>query len=57
MERRDADAVEAGRGSVQQIEGLDDELKAIYRTVWEVPMRSLIDMDVIVTPISTSHSR
>jgi len=31
-------------GSVQQIEGLDDELKAIYRTVWEVPMRSLIDM-------------
>jgi len=29
---------------LQQIEGLDDELKAIYRTVWEVPMRSLIDM-------------
>ncbi|MGI4853553.1 MAG: ribonucleoside-diphosphate reductase subunit alpha [Janthinobacterium lividum] len=31
-------------GSVQNIEGLTDELKAIYRTVWEVPMRSLIDM-------------
>ncbi|MEZ2345734.1 ribonucleoside-diphosphate reductase subunit alpha [Terriglobus sp. RCC_193] len=31
-------------GSVQNIEELTDELKAIYRTVWEVPMRSLIDM-------------
>ena len=31
-------------GSVQNIEDLTDELKAIYRTVWEVPMRSLIDM-------------
>lgn len=31
-------------GSVQNIEGLTDELKLIYRTVWEVPMRSLIDM-------------
>ena len=31
-------------GSVQNVEGLTDELKLIYRTVWEVPMRSLIDM-------------
>ncbi len=31
-------------GSIQGIEELPDELKAIYRTVWEVPMRSLIDM-------------
>ncbi|MGC2160493.1 MAG: ribonucleoside-diphosphate reductase subunit alpha [Silvibacterium sp.] len=31
-------------GSVQQIAELPDELKLIYRTVWEVPMRSLIDM-------------
>ncbi|MEK6398053.1 MAG: ribonucleoside-diphosphate reductase subunit alpha, partial [Terriglobus sp.] len=31
-------------GSVQNIEELTDELKAIYRTVWEIPMRSLIDM-------------
>ncbi|MGI4758855.1 MAG: ribonucleoside-diphosphate reductase subunit alpha [Janthinobacterium lividum] len=31
-------------GSVQNIEDLTDELKLIYRTVWEVPMRSLIDM-------------
>lgn len=31
-------------GSVQQIDDLPDELKLIYRTVWEVPMRGLIDM-------------
>jgi ribonucleoside-diphosphate reductase alpha chain len=31
-------------GSVQHIEGLPDDLKLLYRTVWEVPMRSLIDM-------------
>lgn len=31
-------------GSVQQIDELPDDLKLIYRTVWEVPMRSLIDM-------------
>ena len=31
-------------GSVQQIDGLPDDLKLLYRTVWEVPMRSLIDM-------------
>jgi ribonucleoside-diphosphate reductase alpha chain len=31
-------------GSVQDIDGLPDDLKLLYRTVWEVPMRSLIDM-------------
>ena len=31
-------------GSVQQIEELPDDLKLIYRTVWEIPMRGLIDM-------------
>jgi ribonucleoside-diphosphate reductase alpha chain len=31
-------------GSVQQIEDLPDDLKLVYRTVWEVPMRGLIDM-------------
>jgi ribonucleoside-diphosphate reductase alpha chain len=31
-------------GSVQGIEELPDDLKLVYRTVWEVPMRSLIDM-------------
>ena len=31
-------------GSVQGLPGLPDELRAIYRTAWEIPMRSLIDM-------------
>jgi ribonucleoside-diphosphate reductase alpha chain len=31
-------------GSVQGIAELSEDLKLLYRTVWEVPMRSLIDM-------------
>ena len=31
-------------GSVQNIPGIPDNLKAIYRTVWEIPQKSLIDM-------------
>lgn len=31
-------------GSVQQMDELPADLKQIYRTVWEVPMRGLIDM-------------
>jgi len=31
-------------GSVQGIAELPDDLKLVYRTVWEIPMRSLIDM-------------
>jgi len=29
---------------VQDIAELPDDLKQLYRTVWEIPMRSLIDM-------------
>jgi ribonucleoside-diphosphate reductase alpha chain len=31
-------------GSVQDLTELPAELKAVYRTAWEIPMRSLIDM-------------
>ena len=31
-------------GSIQNIEQIPDDVKAIYRTAWEIPMRSLIDM-------------
>jgi ribonucleoside-diphosphate reductase alpha chain len=31
-------------GSVQQIAEVPEDVKLIYRTVWEIPMRSLIDM-------------
>lgn len=36
--------IKLAEGSVQDIDEFNDELKAIYRTAWEVPMRSLIDM-------------
>lgn len=31
-------------GSVQGIEELPADLRAVYRTAWEIPMRSLVDM-------------
>ena len=34
----------ANQGSVQYIEGLSDALKLKYKTVWEMPMRHIIDM-------------
>ena len=36
--------IKLAEGSIQDIEELPASLRAIYRTVWEVPMRSLIDM-------------
>ncbi|HVV48026.1 MAG TPA: ribonucleoside-diphosphate reductase subunit alpha [Polyangia bacterium] len=33
-----------GEGSVQAIGELPEALRAVYRTAWEIPMRSLIDM-------------
>lgn len=36
--------IKLAEGSVQEIDEFDAELKAIYRTAWEIPMRSLIDM-------------
>ena len=39
-----ANRVKMAEGSIQDIEGMPDDLKGVYRTAWEVPMRSLIDM-------------
>jgi ribonucleoside-diphosphate reductase alpha chain len=36
--------VKRSEGSVQNIDGIPAELQDIYRTAWEIPMRSLIDM-------------
>ena len=36
--------IKLAEGSIQKIAEIPEELKLIYRTVWEVPMRSLIDM-------------
>jgi len=38
------DRIKMAEGSVQGITEIPEELRAVYRTVWEVPMRSLIDM-------------
>lgn len=37
-------ALKRSEGSVQDIAEVPDDLKQIYRTAWEIPMRSLIDM-------------
>jgi ribonucleoside-diphosphate reductase alpha chain len=37
-------ALKLAEGSVQSLPGLPDELRAVYRTAWELPMRSLVDM-------------
>jgi len=36
----------ANQGSVQYIDGLPDAMKLKYKTVWEIPMRHVIDMAV-----------
>jgi ribonucleoside-diphosphate reductase alpha chain len=38
------DAIKLAEGSVQSLAQLPDSLRTIYRTVWETPMRALIDM-------------
>ena len=39
-----ANRVKMSEGSIQDVEDMPDDLKDVYRTAWEVPMRSLIDM-------------
>lgn len=36
--------IKVGEGSVQNIEEIPAEIRALYRTSWEIPMKSLIDM-------------
>ena len=38
------DAIKLAEGSIQSVAAIPVELKAIYRTAWELPMRALIDM-------------
>jgi len=37
-------AIKRSEGSIQNIADIPDEMKLRYRTAWEIPMRSLIDM-------------
>ncbi|TLX21240.1 ribonucleoside-diphosphate reductase subunit alpha [Thermomonas fusca] len=38
------DAIKLAEGSIQNIAQIPEALRHVYRTVWELPMRSLIDM-------------
>jgi len=38
------DAIKGADGSVQQLAALPPELKVIYRTAWELPMKGLLEM-------------
>ncbi len=38
------DAIKLADGSIQNIAQIPEALRTVYRTVWELPMRSLIDM-------------
>ena len=37
-------ALKQSDGSVQEIAAIPEDLRLLYRTAWELPMRSLIDM-------------
>jgi ribonucleoside-diphosphate reductase alpha chain len=37
-------SIKKAEGSIQDVDSIPGELKELYRTAWEVPMRSLIDM-------------
>ena len=37
-------SIVANNGSIQQIETIPEEIRNKYKTVWEIPMRNLIDM-------------
>jgi ribonucleoside-diphosphate reductase alpha chain len=39
-----ANAIKRAEGSIQDIAAIPGELRELYRTAWELPMRSLIDM-------------
>lgn len=38
------DQIKASEGSIQDITAIPEALRQVYRTAWEIPMKSLIDM-------------
>ncbi|MCL6302386.1 ribonucleoside-diphosphate reductase subunit alpha [Streptomyces kronopolitis] len=47
---RTRDALREANGSVQDVTWIPEEIRALYRTAWEIPQRSLIDMAAARTP-------
>ena len=44
------DAVKRAEGSVQGLAGVPDDVKAVYRTSWELPQKALIDLAAARSP-------
>ncbi|MFI6769734.1 ribonucleoside-diphosphate reductase subunit alpha [Streptomyces sp. NPDC050355] len=47
---RTRDALREANGSVQDVGWIPEEVRALYRTAWEIPQRALIDMAAARTP-------
>lgn len=47
---RTRDALREANGSVQDVAWIPEEVRALYRTAWEIPQRALIDMAAARTP-------
>ncbi|MEV5482444.1 ribonucleoside-diphosphate reductase subunit alpha [Streptomyces sioyaensis] len=47
---RTRDALREANGSVQDVAWIPEEIRALYRTAWEIPQRALIDMAAARTP-------
>ncbi|MEU9110875.1 ribonucleoside-diphosphate reductase subunit alpha [Streptomyces sp. NPDC048483] len=47
---RTRDALREANGSVQDVNWIPEEIRALYRTAWEIPQRALIDMAAARTP-------
>lgn len=43
-------AIISNQGSIQDIDGVPDDLKALYKTVWEIPQKKIIDLAVDRAP-------
>jgi len=44
------EAIKKSEGSIQAMDEIPEEIRALYRTAWELPQRSLIDMAVARGP-------
>lgn len=44
------DLIKYYEGSIQQIDGIPDKIKQVYRTAWEIPQRSIIEMSADRAP-------
>lgn len=53
---RTREALREANGSVQDFAWIPADVRALYRTAWEIPQRGLIDMAAARTPSSTSRS-